>query len=251
LSVSSLLLRFLPCFGHGDTLVGFLGHPYFIARFNLSTHLKKYIQPHANQAILDVGCGTMPYKKYFHGCILYDGLEIDQPRSHSNSCATYFYDGINFPMENNSYDAVICSQVLEHSFAPETLISEVVRVLKPGGTFYLSIPFMWPEHEQPYDSQRYTSFGLSAILHKNGLQISSISKSSHGLIALMQLGIEWLESQVRRRRLGHRTFFFWRILTAIPYSVANMIALSLMAFHHDDANSAELFLDLIVVSQKS
>ena len=49
------------------------------------------------------------------------------------------------PFKNNSYDAVICSEVLEHVDSPEDSIKELIRVLKPGGILALSVPRYFPE----------------------------------------------------------------------------------------------------------
>ena len=48
-------------------------------------------------------------------------------------------------MEDSSLDAVICSEVLEHVVSPEESITEMIRVLKPGGIIALSVPRYLPE----------------------------------------------------------------------------------------------------------
>jgi SAM-dependent methyltransferase len=63
---------------------------------------------------------------------------------------------------------VLCNQVLEHVFNPDFFLREIGRVLKPGGKLLLTVPFLWDEHEQPYDYARYSSFGLAALLRRNG-----------------------------------------------------------------------------------
>ena len=54
-------------------------------------------------------------------------FEIDQPRNRQNPKVTHFYDGLQLPFTDCVFDYVICSQVLEHSFNPETLLSEIFR----------------------------------------------------------------------------------------------------------------------------
>jgi 2-polyprenyl-3-methyl-5-hydroxy-6-metoxy-1,4-benzoquinol methylase len=51
----------------------------------------------------------------------------------------------NLPFENGFFDIVICSEVLEHIPEQETAVSEIVRVLKPGGNLVVSVPRFWPE----------------------------------------------------------------------------------------------------------
>jgi len=51
----------------------------------------------------------------------------------------------DIPLEDSSLDAVICSEVLEHVESPEESITEMIRVLKPGGIIALSVPRYLPE----------------------------------------------------------------------------------------------------------
>lgn len=44
------------------------------------------------------------------------------------------------PLEDASFDAVVCTEGLEHLLAPQELVAELVRITKPGGLVYLSIP---------------------------------------------------------------------------------------------------------------
>ncbi len=69
-------------------------------------------------------------------------------------------DGTNIPLADCSVDTVTCNAVIEHVPRPGTLISEIHRVLKPGGYVQLMVPFVFPFHEYPGDYQRYTSSGV-------------------------------------------------------------------------------------------
>ncbi len=44
------------------------------------------------------------------------------------------------PLEDASFDAVVCTEGLEHLLAPQSLVEELVRIVKPGGSIYLSVP---------------------------------------------------------------------------------------------------------------
>ncbi|HWQ99453.1 MAG TPA: class I SAM-dependent methyltransferase [Candidatus Methylomirabilis sp.] len=67
------------------------------------------------------------------------------------------------PFRNNSVDAVMCIQVLEHVPDPERIIAEIYRVLRPGGAMYLATPFMIPYHSSPKDYYRWTLDGLRVL----------------------------------------------------------------------------------------
>jgi SAM-dependent methyltransferase len=54
-------------------------------------------------------------------------------------------DGRRLPFAAEAFDAVVCSEVLEHLSAPAPAVVEMMRVLKPGGQFVVSVPRRWPE----------------------------------------------------------------------------------------------------------
>ncbi|MFM2136031.1 MAG: hypothetical protein RL021_1431 [Bacteroidota bacterium] len=128
--------------------------------------------------VLDVGCGNKPYRDLFIADE-YIGIDINNPaHDHSNEPVDVIYDGRNIPFPDNRFDSVFSSEVFEHVFQPEELLREMHRVLKPGGKLLMTLPFVFMEHEQPYDFARYTSFGIRSLLERNGYEIHSIERSS-------------------------------------------------------------------------
>ena len=240
--------------GHGDRIANLLGHPYFIARFTIRKALSAVLTSGPKSKVLDVGCGLIPYRNLFHPQAEYHGLEIDQARHRNNPNVKYLYDGKLFPIPDKSYDIVLCSQVLEHSFEPKLLLSEIFRVLKPGGFLYLTIPFIWPEHEQPFDSQRYTSFGLTYQLQSNNYTVLSVYKLSRGPLCLMQLFIEFLEGLHRHRLKNKVLKIILRLAVMPPYSMLNLIAFPFLCnqglSNLGAAGHSEIFLDLLAVATR-
>lgn len=254
-SWSKGIVGVVPFLGFGDRPFHLLGHPHALARTGLRSALQRLAPAVPAGPLLDVGCGTMPYRTLFPAAQPYEGLEIDQPRNRANPRVSHFYDGETFPIPSGRYAAILCSQVLEHSFRPERLLAECHRVLRPGGTLLLTIPFLWPEHEQPWDSQRFTQFGLTRRLENAGFRVERMLRINPGLSALLQLAIEWNESLERRLRAripaawARRLLdLVWRLLWALPYAAANLLgALARALAGHD----AELYLDLIVLAVKA
>src|SRR5205814_177285 len=83
-------------------------------------------------------------------------------------------DGRVVPYTDASFDAVICTQVLEHSVDPDALLREMWRVLRPGGRLLITVPFMWGLHETPFDFRRYSSFGLPRAVEAAGFRVLQI-----------------------------------------------------------------------------
>ncbi len=111
--------------------------------------------------LLDIGCGDKPYKNLFANASSYIGLDIvDGPEVDVVGKAW------NLPFEDNSFDVIISTQVLEHTEKVEKTVSEIQRVLKPGGKLFISAPFAFQEHGAPYDFWRFTQFGLRTLFHE-------------------------------------------------------------------------------------
>ncbi len=119
-------------------------------------------------AILDAGAGESVYKKYFSHCN-YKAIDLAVGESrwdYSNlDYVGYLHD---MPIEDSAFDAVLCTQVLEHLEWPRESVAEIYRVLKSGGSLYLTVPMAQSEHQIPYDFFRYTSYGLESICKHAG-----------------------------------------------------------------------------------
>ncbi len=154
-------------------------NPYFINRNSLYKGIREFAaNTKENSAILDVGCGLKPYRFLFK-TENYLGIDIETG-GHSNQekHVDKFYDGENIPFDDRSFDVVICTQVLEHAYKPEKIIAECSRVLRPDGKIFISMPFVYPEHEIPFDFQRFTKYKLQRLLEANNFVSIDIKKTT-------------------------------------------------------------------------
>ena len=199
--------------------------------------------PQLRGAVLDVGCGSQPYRRLLGAATKVTGLDLDTPANRSgNKRIDVFYDGGDFPCADASYDGVLCNQVLEHVFEPDRFLAEVVRVLAPGGALVLSVPFFWPEHERPHDSQRFTSHGLAHRFEQAGLEVIAHDKLVPGSAALCAILADRINSAASSLPLPLRLLA--RAGLAAPVSLLG--ALLLLRRHRDSA----IFLDNFVVARK-
>ena len=109
--------------------------------------------------VLDAGVGDGLYRHHFADH-RYESADFAQVEKAYAPDITYVCDLANIPVEDDRYDLVVLTQVLEHLPEPHKVLAELRRVLKPGAEIWASCPFYFEEHEQPYDFYRYTQFAL-------------------------------------------------------------------------------------------
>src|SRR5262249_54017419 len=98
------------------------------------------------------------------------------------------------PIRSESVDAVVSISVFEHLENAPFVISEVLRILKPGGVLYLAVPFQYPFHGAPYDYTRWTLPGLKVLLGEHFEIVDSGGRG--GPMGVVLLALAHLAAQV-------------------------------------------------------
>jgi len=194
--------------------------PVYIVRSSLFEGIKSFSQRIEGE-VLDFGCGSKPYESLFHKADNYVGVDIKvSGHSHEDSKVDFFYDGEKLPFPDNSFDSIVCFEVFEHVFNIDVLCEELSRVLKPKGLFLVTLPFVWEEHESPYDFARYSSYGISHILKRHNFEVIDFIKSTTNFLTISQLFIHNLSQNLlpKTRILG----WLFRLIVIFPL---NSIAL--------------------------
>jgi SAM-dependent methyltransferase len=94
-----------------------------------------------------------------------DSLNID-PRTEP----TFLHDANTpFPIANATYDTIISFNTLEHVYRDEFALSELTRILKPGGAIHIVVPFLYRVHGSPSDYHRHTAHWWEAALAERGI----------------------------------------------------------------------------------
>ena len=223
-------------------LIGLWINPFFIIRKGLVKGIKNIANAINGGKLLDVGCGSKPYEKFF-SVDSYIGIDIQASgHDHQNSKIDIYYDGSTIPFDDNEFDSVFSSEVFEHVFNIDDLFREINRVLKKGGTLGFTCPFVWCEHEQPYDFARYTTFALEHLLIKHGFAVVFVNKSTPFFETVMQM----LSAYVFQHCLP-KNRWLKLILTPVCVAPINIFGVFLGKIL---PNNGSLYLNNIVVARK-
>lgn len=187
--------------------------------------------------LLDLGCGASPYARLLEDRIsTYIGADLrpnlEMPPTVCSNC-------LALPFKEGSFDSVLCTQVLEHVSNPFTTMSEIHRVLRVGGYAVLTMPALWPLHEEPYDFFRYTKYGLEELARISNLQVVEIRERGGAFTAIAQL-----IGAVLYDELGKKS------VTRLPFKILFMPFLALCKLLDSVFPYSKLTLGYTMVVQK-
>jgi SAM-dependent methyltransferase len=140
--------------------------------------------------LLDVGCGVKPYYPWFAGIASeYVGLDVVE-----NPAAELLGSVEALPIEDASFDIVLCTQVLEHCDDPAQAVRELRRVTRPGGRVLASTHGVQVYHPSPVDYWRWTHEGLHKLFDTSAewssVAVEPAAGTASGLAMLLATFVE-------------------------------------------------------------
>jgi len=186
-------------------------------------------------AVLDVGCASGKPRAYLPPEASYIGLDYYSTAVQWYDTRPDIYgDAQALPLKDDSVDHALLLDVLEHLPDPERCLNELHRVIRPGGTLTIQVPFMYPLHDQPLDFHRWTRYGLRRAALRSCFQVSAEWASGHPLetaalganIAISKSIVNWFH--------GRNPLFMVALLAPFAIVTINCIAWLLAALSRDD-----------------
>lgn len=191
------------------------------------------IRRYASGRLVDLGCGNVPYYGWYRDQVS-EAVCVDWEHTVRGTSHLDHVADLNGPLdflESNSFDTVLCTDVLEHIHAPEVLFSEMVRMTRPGGHIIVAVPFLYWIHEAPHDHHRYTEHKLRHWCKEHQLEVTGLliyGGWPEVLFDLVYKGIDYLHLPGKRFLLGTWSGF-GRLMAKFP-AVKRMSQRSRSAF---------------------
>ncbi|MFZ1689156.1 MAG: methyltransferase domain-containing protein [Flavobacteriales bacterium] len=172
------------------------------------------VKPRLQGSLLDIGCGVMPYRELLlakpSSITRYIGMDLGSHGIYKKVPPDIEWDGRTAPLEDASVENAMAIEVLEHCPEPMVVLREAHRVMCTGGTFFFTVPFLWPLHDVPYDEHRYTPFAMERMLKDAGFKDVIVTPHGGWNASLAQMIGLWVTRKpmtARRRSILKRLTF--------------------------------------------
>ncbi len=161
----------------------------YIMRTALLNAIKNSL-PSLSGTLLDVGCGEMPYREFIletSRVQRYIGLDVRKATDQAGRHPDLFWNGAHIPLADGSIDSAIATELFDTLPDLDVVLREICRVLKPGGTLFFMVPFVWP-----LQGRRYTPVSLRQHLEGSEFDVRSITALGGWNASLAQMIGLWL-----------------------------------------------------------
>jgi SAM-dependent methyltransferase len=161
----------------------------------LARWYQQALSRYAQGVLLELGAGALPYYALYRERTTAVWC-TDWPQSlHGQPHADLHCDlNAGLPLRHAMADTVLAADLLEHIYRPQALLAEIHRVLRPGGTLLLNMPFMYWVHEAPHDYFRYTPHAVARMAADAGFEALAIDAVGGSLCVLADVAGKLLQS---------------------------------------------------------
>lgn len=163
---------------------------------------------HAHGTLLDVGCGSRPFAPLFRGFAeRYLGLDLPGSPDLTRGRPDVYGDAGWLPIRDGSVDTVLSLSMFDLVHEPVRVLTEMRRVLAPGGVLILEFVQTVPVYRGSPDLWRFTRPGVERLLDDAGLELVEIIAigGPHGYVGCAII------DRLNRINRGR-----WRFLTELP-----------------------------------
>lgn len=189
--------------------------------------VKSYLSRSNGLTIIDVGCGSQPYRRLLADGCRYLGIDIH--RGHPDTIVVA--PGSAWP-ELEAADVVVCTEVIEHVKDLRAFCLEIDRVLKPGGQLIVSAPFLYKVHDL-HDYRRLT---VDEYQNHFPYEVQEITKLGRiGTVVAVNF-LAWFYTELCARRTGRILYTLF-----LPVRIPINLCVNILAMAVDRLDSTGMF----------
>lgn len=160
--------------------------------------LKQVLPTYCSGLVADIGAGPCKYKslitRYAQGYIAIDNLSSEyQYKPEEEIRVNVVGDVLELPFQDNAFDTVICTQVMEHVPEPFVLMSELTRITRKGGYVIMATGWIWPYHQEPRDYFRFSRDAFKYMYEKNDLELLELIPNGKAFTLFLHFPLRMLE----------------------------------------------------------
>jgi SAM-dependent methyltransferase len=178
----------------------------------------------AGASVLDVGCGEQPLRPMVERAGgQYTGVDVAQNLAGTVDVVA---DITDIPLPDDSFDVVLCTEVLEHVADTSAALTQLARLCRPGGVVIVTSPFMYPLHEEPHDFVRLTPHVFRRWAQEHGLTVAELTTGGNELEVMATV---WCNLWARMGESRSRLQSAWNAAMRLP---VNLVVLGLGTLLH-------------------
>jgi len=211
-------------------------HFQYLDAFYLYRALKHALPRTQGSVVLDVGCGDAPYQHWFARPIQHIGIDTQ-----AGGGVRHIIDGQSpWPLQDESVDVVLCTQVLEHVMDLPHLLIETDRCLRGAGQLVASFPFIYNEHGSPHDYRRFSVHGAQLLFP--GWRVLTVQRQGGIGSTLGLLWLNWRDAAMNRS-------FATRLLKALllPLWLVESLVVNMLGLLLDKLDRTDSFYNNVMI----
>jgi SAM-dependent methyltransferase len=155
----------------------------------------RMVLPRLRGRVLDVGCRDKPYARWLTSATEHFGIDVHP----GPKVDLVIAPGQQWQLESSSFDAVVCTQVLQYVADLEPFVSEMFRVLKPGGTIVVTVPFAYNQHTALGDYWRFSVTAMERVIGTYGDVVDVRREGGIGSTTAL-LFLNWIDMTLNTHR---------------------------------------------------
>lgn len=168
--------------------------------------------------LLDVGCGTQPYRGYLAPECRYTGIDI-----HSAHPETVVVAPDSIWPNIEPADMIVCTEVIEHVKDVRVFCAQIDNVLRPGGLLIISAPFLYKVH----DAHDYRRLTIEEYRNYFPFEISEAKTLGGVGTVLVVNGLAWIYTSMQLTRIGYVAYLLLLPIRLLVNCTANLLGMLL------------------------